>query len=258
MNARFPTPGMLAVAIVLMLSCPRARADPIQLTLNAPYKQNFDSLAKTKEDQVFPWMNDSTIPGWFASQVTYRVSNGGNSNPGVYSFGRFNEDDRALGVITNSKQSTNFFGATFRNKTGAILTELKVEYTGEQWRDGNTNPQTLHFSIQGDPVKELNFTSPTNNGTGSNINGNAPANQTKISFTIKNLSIKPDATFDLQWTLNQPRIGQSHGLAVDDLTVSVAGTKPATPEPSTFVLLAIGSAGVVVWKWRRTRSVAAE
>jgi hypothetical protein len=132
----------------------------------------------------------------------------------------------------------------------------KVEKKLDNRMEGQSssrNPQTLLFSIQGNPVKELNFTSPTNNGTGTNINGNDPANRTAISFTIKYLAINPDATFDLQWTLNQPKIGQSHVLAVDDLTVTVAGTKPA-PEPYSLMLLVVGSAALVGWKRRHSCS----
>jgi PEP-CTERM motif len=251
MNAHFPMLGVLAAALACWLTCPTARADPIPVTLKAPYTQNFDSLANTKEDQAFTWTNDSTIPGWFASLGTYRVSNGSNNNAGLYSFGSFKAKDRALGAITGITITPIFFGATFQNKTNAIITDLKVEYTGEQWRDANTNPQTLLFTIQGNPVKQLNFTSPTNNGGSVKLDGNAAANRTPFVFTIANLAINPDANFDVQWTLNNPKMGLSQGLAVDDFKLTVVGTKAATPEPSTLVLLAVGAAVALGARRRR-------
>src|SRR5262249_40429368 len=107
-------------------------------------------------------------------------------------------------------------------------------------------------------ISQLDFTSPTNNGGAKALDGNKAANQKAINFTIKklgndDLEIDPDLTFDIQWTLTQPAMGLSHGLAEDDLKVTVTGTKAAIPEPSALALLAVGMLTLLGWRWRTIR-----
>jgi hypothetical protein len=253
----FPKLGVPAAVLASLLACQAAEAGPIPLVLNKPYTQNFDSLAKTKEDMDVKWQDDTTISGWYSSRDTYRVSNGSNFNASLYSFGSINAVDRALGAITSNGLKEIFFGADFQNKTGAIITQLKVDYVGEQWRLGTAGAQTLAFSFQTNPfaatrtaVTQLDFAAIKTGGGGMALDGNAAGNRKAITFTIKDLAIDADDLFDFRWTLTNPATGLSHGLSVDDFVVTVVAT---APEPSTLVLAGIGTIGLLGYGRLRRR-----
>jgi hypothetical protein len=236
------------------------------LDLNKPYAQDFDTLKSAKEDQSYKWENDKTIAGWFSSRDTYRVSNGGNFQVGLYSFGAKGKPDRALGAVVVGTQTVSF-GADFQNATGRIITALSIQYAGEQWRLGSAGEQTLAFytSASGNPliggdrhIKELDFTSLKENGTGEGkaLDGNALS--VKKSFTLRDLEIYPDGTFDITWKLTSPGIGSSQGLAVDDFKITVEATEPVmgNPEPSTLALVASAALTLAGWRWLRKRKQA--
>lgn len=247
---------LLITLIILVLGIDAALAGPIPLI--DTYSQNFDSLARTPENMDFAWVNDQTITGWFSSRQTYRVNQGTAITGSLYSFGPLNNVDRALGSIATDATGDILYGADFQNKTGEIITELKIDYVGEQWRDASTTAQKLEFAITTNPflpgttrVPQLDFTSPTNNGAATNINGNADANRRIITFIIRDLSFEPDALFDIRWTdRNDP--GQDHGLSIDNFNIDVAATRPV-PEPSTLMLLGLGSLGLFCYGWRRRK-----
>lgn len=151
------------------------------LQLNQTYSQNFDSLAATKENQDYPWVNDKTIPGWFSNRDSYRVNKGTAVTFGsLYSFGSQGAADRALGSLATASVPKIFYGADFQNGTNQRITSLTIQYTGEQWADNRTTATTLAFTLTTNPfaptpIPKLDFTSPTNKDSGA-LDGNAAAN----------------------------------------------------------------------------------
>ena len=212
----------------------------------APYTQNFNGLAGTGT-------TGTALPsGWAFSEsgtganASYGVNNGGSSTANTYSYGTA-AGERAFGVLRGNGASTfnSFIGAAFTNTTGSTITSLAISYTGEQWRKAGNGADTLQFEYSTNAtslttgtwtgVSQLDFTSPVTTAGATNLDGNAAANRTAISYTITGLSITNGATYRIRWS--EPTRATAHdGLAVDDLTITptLGSTFPTT---------------VSVWNW---------
>jgi hypothetical protein len=74
----------------------------ILLSGGLTYSQNFDSLASSTTTTTAPWVDNTTLSGWYASRAftggtstalgpyaysSYRVSGGENNTGRIYSFG---------------------------------------------------------------------------------------------------------------------------------------------------------------------------
>ena len=211
------------------------------VNLATPYSQDFNSLASSG--------TSSTVPlGWAFletgtnANLIYTANNGAASGGDTYSFG--STTDRTFGGL----QSGNLIptiGVQFINNTGATITSITINYTGEQWRLGATgrvDRLDFQYSLDASSLStgtwidenNLDFTAPVTAGIAGALNGNVAPNKTVISaFTITGLSIADGAGFWLRWTdLNAT--GADDGLGIDDFTISYDGTA-ATPcgEPST-------------------------
>jgi hypothetical protein len=113
------------------------------VTLGAPLTENFDTLASTGTG--IAWADNTTIPGWYSSRVTYNSGTGSSNAGALYSFGVAGTNpvtDRALGSVGSGATGTVFYGARFVNNTGNTITSLDVSYNGEQWRNGGSSNAT--------------------------------------------------------------------------------------------------------------------
>ncbi len=250
----------LFAAAALAAALP-AHADISIATPATVYTQNFDSLTTATTAQ--PWTNDSTLPGWsllistLAAPTTYAGDNGG-SNAGTFrSYGAQGAAERALGSLASSG---TYFGspgtgaiagwiyAAFRNDTGLTLDSFTLSYAGEQWRNGgNTNAQPLLFAYGlGSsyatasffaPGGSFDFVSPVTGATAAAVDGNVAGRVNGLGGTIGGLSWAPGDVLYLRW-LDFNDSGNDHGLAIDDLTLSVT----AVPEPGSWAMLAAGLA----------------
>ncbi len=156
------------------------------------YSQNFNSLANSGTS--ISWNNDSTISGWYATTASYNTGNGSSNTGALYSFGSTSSTDRGLGSVASGTTGTIYYGLHLQNNTDSAISQLRVSYTGEQWRNGaNTSPQKLNFSYQTGtaltslttgtwtPVTSLDFTGPIalaiadNRGTATIRNDDSPA-----------------------------------------------------------------------------------
>ncbi len=200
--------------------------------------ENFDSLANTGTSNVLP-------TGWYfyenggSALDTYAADNGGSNGGNTYSYGATGSSERAFGAIaSNSKQPT--LGAKITNNTGGVLTELAIQYVGEQWRRGDgLMPDTLAFDYSTTAtgladdtgwtnVLALDLTSPVTSGaTGSALDGNLPANQTVVSAILTGISIPNGASFWIRWrdvNIN----GADDGLAIDNVVFGTPTDVPPT------------------------------
>ena len=213
--------------------------------LSVTYSQNFNSLAKTGA-------TSNTLPAnWHinvsANPMVYKVDVGSSNSGGIYSYGVINDDDRALGSVASSNASAKniMYGMQFENNTINNIQSITVSYTGELWRLGSKNIDTLFFqyNINADSiykgtwvsVPQLNFTTPDTTGVnGSRVGNDAPYKK-NISYTITGLNISPSATFWIKWR-DFDGLSSDDGLAIDDLSVSFAGvTLAACTTPTNNV-----------------------
>ena len=196
--------------------------------------------------------------------ATYRVSTGSANAGSVYSFGAAGSTERAFGGVASGGTNTIKYGFGFTNTTGQTLSNLRIAYTGEQWRNGgNTTPQSLTFDYRTGALATdniltantsytnfgaLDFTSPTVGATATELNGNLAANSSLISANITGLSIANNSTFWLRWTdLNDA--GNDHGLAIDNFSVtSDLGSVAPVPELSTGLLMLLGIGGFAMFQ----------
>jgi len=217
----------------------------------ASYSQDFNSLASSGTGLL------SSLPaGWnvgfnvnpttFAigsSTKTNYVAGTGSSNTGdFYSFGVAGNSERALGSVAsgNAQMGSVAQYFCFTNNSGATVTSLRVAYRGEQWRNGGvTAAQKLEFaySVNGGTnftaFTALDFTSPVATATAGNIDGNT--NFISLNQTITGLNVPNGTTIALRW-FDRDDAGSDHGLAVDDVTITL--------NPSALPLLTINDVTV--------------
>lgn len=221
---------------------------------NTAYPQDFDALAITGTT------NDLTITGWFLDEGgtstrnngQYTADTGSSITGDTYSFGASAVTERAFGGLQSSSLVPTV-GAQFANNTGAVIIELTISYTGEQWRLGaigrtdridfqySTDASSLTTGTWTD-VNELDFTAPVTAGTVGPLDGNAAANRTAISFTIIDLDIPDGATFWIRWA-DFNATSSDDGLAIDDfsLTPLVFEPPPADPKINEFSVSTTGT-----------------
>jgi len=223
-------------------------------SLGTTVTQDFNTLATSG--------TSSTVPtGWAFletganANLTYTGGTGSSNAGETYSFGAAASTERAFGGL-RSGSLVPVIGAQFTNNSGGTITSLSITYTGEQWRLGtlnradrldfqySTNATALNAGTFTD-VDALDFTAPTTTGTVGALDGNAAANRTSISFTITGLSIPSGSSFWIRWN-DIDASGADDGLAVDDFSLTAAGTGGGTCPTITLnpVTLPSGTQGV--------------
>jgi predicted extracellular nuclease len=206
------------------------------ISLRSRYDENFDVLTGTGTN--LPWIDDSTIPGWYASRTTYNAGTGSSNAGALYSFGSTGDADRALGSVASNTTGNLFYGVRLTNDTDSVIPTLDISYFGEQWRNGgNTDAQRLDFQYQIGAANltegnwldfdQLDFTSPIATATAGALDGNASVNRQSVSATLTGISLAPGEDIWLRW-LDANDAGNDHGLAIDDFSVS-AGNVTVQP-----------------------------
>ncbi|CCH52646.1 hypothetical protein BN8_01660 [Fibrisoma limi BUZ 3] len=210
--------------------------------------QNFNSLNNSGSAT---FNQNATLLGIYGERTgtgNTVIANDGSSNAGnLYSYGTGTETDRAFGSVGSGNAAVgNFtYGYRLKNETGTTITSLRVQYTGEQWRNSAAAAQTVAFSylVSDSPittttpgsalptgytaVSGLDFTSPITGGSAGAINGNLDANRTVKDVTIQ-VSIPNGSEVMLRW-YDPDHTGADHGLSIDDLTVTATLAGPALP-----------------------------
>jgi predicted extracellular nuclease len=230
-----PMPSLGHALFVLLTLTLAAVTTPVRAQVaiefpGVPAAQDFDQLARTGTGNA--WLDNVTLPGWYASRTTYNANNGGSNTGAMYSYGATNASDRALGSLASGGTGTVFYGLRIGNAGAFAWSGLAVSYTGEQWRAANVNPHTLAFEFQVAPAGDiiginnpatgwiaapaLNFVSPNLSTVGA-IDGNAPENRSLLAGTVS-ASVPPGHEIWIRWRdIDDP--GADHGLAIDDLEV---------------------------------------
>ena len=129
---------------------------------------------------------------------------------------------------------------------------MRIQFTGEQWRDASTTTQSLAFSYQvsgGDiisltagtwtNVAGLDFVTPVNLDTDSALDGNLAGNRVVLDQTIA-IDVPVAGEIMLRWSdINDT--GDDHGLAIEDVAVTLLVPTVAQVSVSGRVTTASGT-----------------
>jgi hypothetical protein len=195
---------------------------------NVPFTEDFNTLANTTTGSVVPagWEFNETGSG---ANTTYAGGTGSSSTGNTYSFGATASTDRAFGAVRTSSVITTL-GTVITNDADTTITQLTIQYVGEQWRMGATGrADRLDFGYSLDAtsvitgawndVAPLGFIAPTTAGLVGALDGNAAENQVTLSHSLMGLSLAPGASLWLRWT-DFDASGSDDGLAIDSFAIT--------------------------------------
>lgn len=258
--------GVTGVSVTLIVnnSTP-APITPIALdgSNSNSYSQNFNGLGTNTVVKVFPASNGvqvslgaittNTVNGWYGAKIagtgttaTDLLANAGTTSTGtLYSFGNTNDVNRAVGTIATGTTAMAF-GALIRNDTGGTITNVKVSFTAEFWRnaiptsstssaetnvlvfgygkiDGTSN-SVSNFLISSNALSQtnLNITGPTPVAYGTtpvNLDGSLPANQVQFSNVAVPLNLAAGEMAFVRWQ-DKDNTGYDAGIGMDNFTLS--------------------------------------
>lgn len=231
--------GLLSVALAFAGSL---RAQTADMREPQVYRQNFDQLAFADRAPLL-WLDDETIPGWFASYSA--AATGPGSAPGapeqifrshgqasgtrLYAFG--NSADLALGALPGASNGHGVLALRLVNRfADRTLVRVRVAFAVEQWRAASAEERALEFFYAVSPTPRLHdprdwtpvpagrFVAPVN-GVGGPLDGNLPANRGRVEVTLTGIRWEPGKPLWLRWE-NRNISGGNHGLALDDVEIS--------------------------------------
>jgi len=218
------------------------------------YSQDFNTLA-------ISGTTNTTIPtGWFFSEsgtnanTFYSAGTGSGTAGDTYSFGAAANTDRTFGGLRSGTLIPTI-GANFINNTGFAITQIPINYTGEQWRAGVLNRNAadrLDFQLSTDATSlttgtwtdynALDFSSPNINTAVGALDGNATVNRVGIQYLITGLNIVNGATFWIRWT-DFDITSSDDGLGIDDFSIDIQ----LPVELTSFSAATIGSTVKLSW-----------
>jgi hypothetical protein len=242
--------SLLVVSIIFFTLATPSQVSVTTLGPPGMYTQDFSVLGTTN----FALTDNTSIPGVYAfrglgnaTPNIFVADDGSGTNGEFKNYGSTGSPDRALGSLASPSTEFLYYGIRFQNDTGITITSVEVKYFGEQWRDASTSPQSLLFSYQQSAgnitsltagtftaVPALNFTTPTNTGSGA-IDGNAPANRVLINAGFA-VTIPPGQEIMIRWQ-DVDEVGVDHGYSIDDVMVTFrSGTTAADAQISGRVV----------------------
>lgn len=259
--------GVLLLGMSLSAGYAQTGFNPvIYTTAGASYNQHFDGLPATGSFSLTGKgplalsaapINASNLTGWQLwmmdgsnTNASFATGTGSSTGNGVYSLGNSGTAERALGSLS-SGTGIYAFGLILTNQTGSLLNSFTIGFTAEQWRKGgSTNPNTWTFhyktgnisDLNEDSLREeshLNFGSVNTSSSGSSLNGNLPANQQNISFTVSGISWRDGEQLLLRWD-DADETGSDDIMAMDDFafSASLQSSKPQISDVSADAVTA--------------------
>ncbi len=239
----------------------------VGLTNAAPtYFQTFDTLPSSGG---LAWVDDSTLAGWYAAASgrwdgTVTAAAGTTATGDIYSFGSPGSRDRALGSIASGTIGDPRYGLRILNSGSTRISDLVIEYQGEQWRNNNNvNAQMLRvdYRLGGSLFDDvgwlaaggsLDFTSPAHNPGSAALDGNAAVNRASLFGVLQGIHLEPGTEFWLRW-YDRNETGNDHALAIDDLRLTAtflpdAPPLASVPEPASLTVWGLLTLACLIWR----------
>lgn len=208
--------------------------------IGATYTQDFNLLTPAGS-----WADNSTIANWFTMDAngnpatSFSLNDGNGTTAGLASYGSIGSSDRALGFYPSGNIGDKMYvGWRFKNTMpSTTINSLVITWTGEQWRDEDTSPQTINLVYQIsnsaissiDPLNlqsaSLFFTSPQNTGAQISLNGNLASNRVTNTHII-NEPIPPGYEVMVVWETTD--LNPNHLMAIDDISVTDKASQTIT------------------------------
>lgn len=227
------------------------------------YSQTFDTLASTGSTA---FINDTTLLGWSlfrtaGTSLSVTAGTGSSNAGGFYSFGSSGSTERALGSVASGSTGTLNYALSLTNNSGALINSFTLGFDGEQWRNGGVaapHTLTLQYGFGASyaavtswlsPGAGFDFSSVIGTTTAAPIDGNVTGRVAGLGGTVATNWAVGD-TLWIRWT-DVDNTGGDHGLAIDNINLSV--TAAAVPEPGTYALMLAGL-GAVGFIARRRRA----
>lgn len=251
------------LVLLLTINCISTLVHGVPLSgANVVHTENFDSLPKVGPGHTF--VNGVTLPGWHlirssGTSTLFNSGTGASTAGTFYSFGIADSSERALGGL-GSASFSGWIAASFVNGSDAPFASATVRWSGEQWRHGNTTPQTMIFEYGFGPTfasvsswtapgGTFDFESPVYEGSFRALDGSREGRVDNLGGELIGLNWMPGETLWLRW-IERDDAGGDHGLAIDDFRISghtaVVQSSSAVPDslPSGYPLVTF--AGVLL------------
>lgn len=246
------------LALALGLAPVAVFAQSVSLVPGLGPIQTFDSLANTGTSGALP-------TGWALLEEgetanadgMYVADNGSTLGGDTYSYGTTSSTDRALGGIQSVLLNPTF-GARLTNNTGTVVTDIIVQYTGEEWHRGFATDDRLDFQYSLNAtsladgawvdVDALDFVTPNKAASLGALDGNAAGNRTAIAGMISGIQLPPGATIWVRWSDLFASGGVNDGLAIDDVRFGAPDNPPFvyTTAPADVATGVAKSSNIVV------------
>jgi hypothetical protein len=261
-----PHKTIILWAIILMAFF--AKSQTLVNKIGVSVTENFNSL--TSSNTITPWVQNSTLQNWYAYEmdpyfkaIDFSADSGTGTGGRLYSYGRAQRSDRALGSLCSSGNDSIVFAWRLKNTTGVKVDSIKISFTGEQWRrtSGTVANKLLFFYKKGSYFSKidsasirnltgngftyfqnLDFLSPQTGSITSFLNGNDAANSKFLSQTIA-VTIADGEEIILLW-LDDDEAGNDHGLAIDNISVTFLINPHMAPLTSISDIKQIDSIGI--------------
>jgi hypothetical protein len=275
MNSAFDLRKLLASCLWMLFICSPCFG---ALALTGPnHSEDFNFLASTGANNA--WIDDQAAPEstsgspgwwWFGENISGYNANSGTVGTPEDRMSYGDDGDRALGSLTGGFNDFTVWSLVIQNTLAAPITNISVSFTGEKWRDGDVSSNTVTFSYKisssaadfnaigdfGTTAVPASWTANSDlNFTGTNIvpgavavDGDLAQNQFPRSDSWA-VDVPAGSFIALRWH-DSNFSGADHGLAIDDLAISVI----AIPEPSALLFGGL-VCGVVGLKYARRRLI---
>ncbi len=236
-------------------------AAQVNMSATGNHTQNFNTLAATGSGIAFT--DNSTIANWYSQRTgtgtTYNADAGASNGGNLYSYGTGTNTERALGTVGSGNAAAGSFahGVLLRNTSGNIITDIKIGYTLEQWRNSAAAAQSInvYYKISSSTITALNpnvttgwtqitgltLNSPITGGTAAALDGNAAANKVSVAnVSIPSLSLANNDYIMIKWE-DPDHSGSDHGLAIDDVSIDWTVSGPSNNADLSNLTLSTGT-----------------